>query len=297
MKNPHARAAEKDLAAEAFPEDSATDKDRLKDVVTEVISDIGGLQILNLCCVMQRKRVTRLVELEQALGITVVGHKDIQLLAKLAGAIMNHHTESSETQKDPHERTREIEKLGPSTQKVSKLNPLDQMLMRQAATIVIDTIRKNIGALDEAKAAENEDFETAPGEKDLAAEAFPEDSATDKDLLKDVVTEVIRDVSSIQMLKLCCVLQQKRVSRLMAIEESAGVTVAGHKEIQLLAKIAEAVMNHQSKSAKMKWKDNAHEMNSSALVMGVMVAIFVVIASSTARLYSGPKRDLSLWLR
>ena len=159
-----------------------------------------------------------------------------------------------------NERTREIEKLGPSTQKVSKLNAVDQKLMRQATTIVIDTIREKLGALDEAKAAENEDSEAAPGEKDLAAEACPEDSAADKDRSKAAVTEVISDISGEQMLKLCCMLQQKRGSRLMEMEESVGITAVGHREIQLLAKIAEAVMNHQSNDTKMKWKDDAHEL-------------------------------------
>ncbi len=46
----------------------------------------------------------------------------------------------------------------------------------------------------------------------------------------------------------------------MEIEESAGITVVGHKEIHLLAKIAGAVTNHQSKITKTKWKDDAREL-------------------------------------
>jgi hypothetical protein len=186
MKNPHARAVEKDLVADAFAENGACDNEALKAAVTEVIPDISGIQMLKWCWVLQQQRVSKILEFENSLGITIMAHQDIQLLAKLAGAIINHQTESSETQwTDPHERTREIEKLGPSTQKISTLNAVDQMLMRQAATIVIDTIREN-AARDAAKAAE--DSETAPSEKDLAAEAFREDSAADKDRLKDVVT-------------------------------------------------------------------------------------------------------------
>jgi len=113
---------------------------------------ISGIQILKWCWVLQQQRVSKILECENSLGITIVAHQDIQLLAKLAEVIMGHQAESSETQwKEPHEQTREIDKLGPSTQKVSKLNPCDQKLWRQAATIVTDEIRENIGALDELR--------------------------------------------------------------------------------------------------------------------------------------------------
>jgi hypothetical protein len=131
-------------------------------------------------------------------------------------------------------------------------------LTRQAATIVISTIRENIAALD-AKAPEIEDSDTAAAKKDLAAAAFAADSAGDKEHLKDAVTELIPDINGMQMLKFCCVMQQRRVSRLVEFEESVGITVVGHEEIQLLAKIAGAVMNHQTKSTETKWKDDAHE--------------------------------------
>jgi hypothetical protein len=150
VENVHARAAEKDLAAEAFAEDSAGDNERLKDAVTEVISDINGIQILKFCGVMQQRRVSRLVEFEESPGITVVGHKEIQLLAKIAGAVMNHQTKSTETnwKDDAHERTpREIKKLGPLVQKLSKLDPIDRNLIRQATTMTVDMIQEKFAEL------------------------------------------------------------------------------------------------------------------------------------------------------
>jgi hypothetical protein len=138
------------LAAEACPEDSAADKDRLKDVVTEVIRDVSGIQMLKVCCPIQQQRVSRLMKSEERAGITVVGHKEIQLLAKIAGAVMNHQSKSTkmEWKDDARERTpREIEKLGPLAQKVSKLDPIDRNLIRQATTMTIDMIQEKFAEL------------------------------------------------------------------------------------------------------------------------------------------------------
>jgi hypothetical protein len=49
---------------------------------------------------------------------------------------------------DARERTpREIEKLGPLAQKVSKLDPIDRNLIRQATTMTIDMIQEKFAEL------------------------------------------------------------------------------------------------------------------------------------------------------
>jgi hypothetical protein len=90
------------------------------------------------------------MEIEESVGVTVVGHKEIQLLAKIAGAIMSYQTKSTKTKwkDEAHELTpREIEKLGPLAQKVSKLDFIDRNLIRQATTMTIDMIREKFAEL------------------------------------------------------------------------------------------------------------------------------------------------------
>jgi hypothetical protein len=63
---------------------------RVKAAVNEMIPEFNGMQMLKQCWVIQQQRVGRLVEFEQSRGITVMGHKDIQLLVKIAGSVINH---------------------------------------------------------------------------------------------------------------------------------------------------------------------------------------------------------------
>jgi hypothetical protein len=115
-----------------------------------MISDVSGVQMLKLCCMLQQKRVSRLMEIEESVGITIVGHKEIQLLAKIAEAVMNHQSKSTKMKwkDDAHELTpREIEKLRPLAQKISKLDFIDRNLIRQATTMTIDMIREKFAEL------------------------------------------------------------------------------------------------------------------------------------------------------
>jgi hypothetical protein len=159
QKNVHARVivdsdtgpVEKDSTEEAFAEHSSGDDKRVKTAVTEAIPDINGIQMLKEFWVMQQRRVSGTLELEYGLGIRigVTAHKDVQLLTKIAAAIMNHETKSAGTKwKAAGELTPpEVEKPGPLAQKVP-IDSIDRDLRRRAASSVIAMVRENAAMAD-----------------------------------------------------------------------------------------------------------------------------------------------------